>query len=46
MATDKLTGNMPTENVLMYLNKNKIATGIDEQAFAEATRIAGLTFPI
>jgi len=46
MATDKLTGNMPTENVLMYLNKNKIVTGIDEQAFAEATRIAGLTFPI
>ncbi len=46
MATDKLTGNMPTENVLMYLNKNKIVTGIDEQAFAEATRMAGLTFPI
>jgi hydroxymethylglutaryl-CoA lyase len=46
MATDKLTGNMPTENVLSYLNKNKIASGIDEQAFAEATRMAGLTFPI
>jgi hydroxymethylglutaryl-CoA lyase len=46
MATDKLTGNMPTENVLMYLIKNKIVTGIDEQAFSEATRIAGLTFPI
>jgi hydroxymethylglutaryl-CoA lyase len=46
MATDKLTGNMPTENVLSYLNKNKITSGIDEQAFAEATRMAGLTFPI
>jgi hydroxymethylglutaryl-CoA lyase len=46
MATDKLTGNMPTENVLSYLNKNKIISGIDEQAFTEATRIAGLTFPI
>lgn len=46
MATDKLTGNMPTENVLAYLNKHKIRSGIDEAAFAEASRIAGITFPL
>ncbi len=46
MATDKLTGNMPTENVLAYLNKHKIQSGIDEAAFAEASRIAGITFPL
>ncbi len=36
MAADKLTGNMPTENLLSYLDKNKIATGIDKSAFADA----------
>lgn len=44
MAADKLTGNMPTEQLLSYLNNNKIATGIDEKAFAEAFFIAGNTF--
>ncbi len=46
MAADKLTGNMPTENLLQYFNKNKIKTGIDEQAFNEAMSIAGKTFPL
>ena len=45
MAADKLTGNMPTENLLSYFNKHKITTGIDENAFAEAMRIAAVTFP-
>jgi hydroxymethylglutaryl-CoA lyase len=45
MATDKLTGNMPTENLISYFNKNKIATGLDENAFAEAMQIAYTTFP-
>lgn len=45
MATDKLTGNMPTENVLSYLKENKINTGIDEKAFDEAFRLSALTFP-
>lgn len=46
MAADKLTGNMPTENLLSYFNKHNIATGIDENAFAEAMKIAVKTFPI
>lgn len=45
MAADKLTGNMPTEQLLSYLNKNNIATGIDEKAFADSFFIAGNTFP-
>jgi hydroxymethylglutaryl-CoA lyase len=46
MATDKLTGNMPTENLLSYFNKNNIVTGLDENAFAEAMQIAVKTFPL
>ena len=46
MATDKLTGNMPTEKLLYYFNKNNIVTGIDENAFAEAMHLAALTFPL
>lgn len=45
MATDKLTGNMPTEKLLSYFTKHKIATGIDEQAFNESLLLAGTTFP-
>lgn len=46
MATDKLTGNMPTEKLLSYFKKNNIQTGIDENAFNEAMILAGNTFPI
>lgn len=46
MATDKLTGNMPTENLLHYFNKHNVVTGIDENAFAEAMQLSGTTFPI
>jgi hydroxymethylglutaryl-CoA lyase len=46
MAADKLTGNMPTENLLNYFKKNNIPTGIDEKAFADAMNIAIETFPI
>lgn len=45
MAADKLTGNMPTENLLNYFKKNNIYTGIDEKAFAEAMQIAAKIFP-
>jgi len=45
MATDKLTGNMPTENLLHYFKKNNIATGINEAAFNEAMSLSGSTFP-
>jgi hydroxymethylglutaryl-CoA lyase len=46
MATDKLTGNMPTENLLRYFNKHNIVTGIDENAFAEAMVLSAQTFPL
>lgn len=46
MAADKLTGNMPTENLLSYFKRNNISTGIDEQAFTEAMNIAVNTFPL
>ena len=46
MATDKLTGNMPTENLLQYFKKNNIKTGIDENAFKAAMELSGSTFPL
>ncbi len=33
MATDKLTGNMPTENLISYLNKKNIHTTINQEEF-------------
>src|SRR5471030_2078988 len=36
MAADGLTGNIPTENLISYFNKNNFVTGLDENAFAEA----------
>ncbi len=45
MATDKLTGNMPTEKLLHYFNKHNIVTGVDENAFAEAMHLTASTFP-
>ena len=46
MATDKLKGNMPTENLLSYFKKNNIATGIDETAFNVSMQLSGSTFPL
>lgn len=45
MATDKLTGNMPTENLLSYFNKKEISTGIHSNAFLDAMKMAVQTFP-
>jgi hydroxymethylglutaryl-CoA lyase len=45
MASDKLTGNMPTENLLSYFKKQNIPLAIDTTAFAEAMLIAGEVFP-
>ncbi len=45
MATDKLTGNMPTENLLSYFEKKNSVTGIDKKAFEEAVVVASKTFP-
>jgi hydroxymethylglutaryl-CoA lyase len=44
MAKDKLTGNMPTENLLAYFNENQIQHHLNEEAFAEAMQIAGAVF--
>jgi hydroxymethylglutaryl-CoA lyase len=46
MATDKLTGNMPTEKVLEFLGEKKIESGIDMTAFNEAMIKAGEIFPV
>lgn len=46
MAADKLTGNMPTEQLIAYFKKNHIETGVNESAFAAAMQQAGSTFPL
>lgn len=46
MAADKLTGNMPTEHLISYFKKNRVETGLNENAFAEAMQQAGSTFPV
>lgn len=45
MASDKLTGNMPTENLLSYFKKTNISTAIDMKAFSNAMIEAGGVFP-
>ncbi|HTA28122.1 MAG TPA: hydroxymethylglutaryl-CoA lyase [Bacteroidia bacterium] len=45
MASDKLTGNMPTENLLSYFQKQNIPLDINMKAFAEAMIEAGEVFP-
>ncbi len=44
MATDKLTGNMPTEIMLSHLNHLGYATSVDGNAFEEALRVATSVF--
>ena len=46
MASDKLTGNMPTENLLSYFDNNKIYTGIDKETFKEAMLLSASIFPV
>ena len=45
MAKDDLTGNMATENLISYFDKNKLSLGIDKEAFTESMRIALEIFP-
>lgn len=45
MAKDDLTGNMPTERVLQFLEEKGVESGIDEQAWQEVKRLSALTFP-
>lgn len=44
MATDKLTGNMPTENLLQYFRSVKEETGVNAEVFSEAMLMAGEIF--
>ena len=44
MAKDELTGNMPTENMISYFDQSGIATGLDENAFAEAMALVSEVF--
>jgi hydroxymethylglutaryl-CoA lyase len=45
MAKDDLTGNMATENVVYFLEKNKIPTGIKREKLLEAMDLAREVFP-
>jgi len=44
MANDELVGNMNTEWMISYFEKNNIATGLNKEALAESLRIAGEIF--
>ena len=46
MARDELTGNMPTEKIIQFLNEQGRAPGIDNQALLEAMQIAQEIFPV
>jgi len=45
MAKDDLTGNMPTENLVAFFEKEREKTGIDLQEFRAAMRQASQVFP-
>jgi hydroxymethylglutaryl-CoA lyase len=45
MATDDLTGNLATELILSYLKEHEVSTGINEEEFAKAMRMADEVFP-
>ena len=45
MAKDDLTGNMPTEIMVDWFDKNSILTGIDKEEFIKAQVIALTIFP-
>jgi hydroxymethylglutaryl-CoA lyase len=44
MAEDKLTGNMPTENILSFLEEQGVDTGIHHEALAESMLLADRLF--
>ena len=45
MAKDDLTGNMPTEKLISYLNKHHLNHGLNEDAFQESMLLADQVFP-
>ena len=44
MANDELVGNMNTEWMISYFEKNNIGTGLNKEALEESLRIAGEIF--
>jgi len=46
MAKDDLTGNMPMENLLNYLDDNEIDAHLDRQAFLKALGMVSEVFPV
>jgi hydroxymethylglutaryl-CoA lyase len=46
MATDDLTGNMATENLIQYFNQNKIELGLSNSEFEKSMTDALEVFPI
>ncbi len=45
MAKDDLVGNMPTENMLKYMNDHQVQHGLDEAAFATGMSMTPEIFP-
>ena len=45
MASDKLTGNLATENLLHFFEEKEIDHGLDKDAFFESMAIAARIFP-
>ena len=45
MASDELTGNMPTESLLSFFKKNNVELPIDTKAFMNSMIMADQTFP-
>lgn len=45
MAEDKLVGNMATENLISYFEKEKLELNIDKEKFANAMMMAEKVFP-
>lgn len=44
MAKDELTGNMPTENLLYYFDKNNIETNLDKDEFINSMVVSNEVF--
>jgi len=46
MAKDDLTGNMPTERVLQFLQERGVESSINETAWSNAMMLSSKTFPL
>ena len=45
MAKDDLTGNMPTENLVLFFQDHQEETGVDQEAFVASMALANEVFP-